>query len=387
VPRLTGPVARRLRGHDRGGVMALVAILLSSGALLAATAYAVDIGTLYAERSQLLSGANSAAMAAAQECTRPGGVCGSTAQVQPQLNGNAVDGKSDLDQLCGVDTFASSLGACSATTGAAQCVAAPPSNTSYAEVHAGTKMPDNDTVYPPSFAGAAVPGYTGTHVRACSRVAWGPPQGPYAPFALSKCQFDIITGGMATPGPKGFSDPYPTPSSAGSVVPIDFQEWNDPPTCGGFAYLNHPPGTCATAVSYGGNLQGTVDNNNGSSLANGNGCTSLMSPSPPSAAQPYLLIPIYTAVGPTNPGSGATTLNSIVGIAAFLITGRKLTNGVGSGSDWLTSPPNGQFCGPGTKPQSKCVRGYFVFVDIIDGSMPASGWHQTFGVSTFKTVG
>jgi hypothetical protein len=384
VPSLTG-LGRRLR-DDRGGVTALVAVLFSSGVLLLMTAYAVDIGTLYAERAQLVSGANSAAMAAAQECARPGGACGNPAQAQPLLDGNASDGTSHLVSLCGVDMSTGGLGACPSTAGASRCVVDPPSSTSYAEVHSGTRMRDGSFIYPPAFAGAVVPGYTGTEVKACSRVAWGPPQGPYAPFALSMCQFDNITGGMASPTSGGFNDPYPA-TSPSSVVPINFQEWNGT-GCGGFALLNHPVGTCGTGATYAGTLYGTVDNRRGNSLNSAGGCQSVVNDAESAAkGHPYLRIPIYTAVSVTDPDTGAATFTGIVGIAAFQLTGDKLNNGFGTATDWLTSPSNSTFCGPGTTPQSVCLRGYFLFVDIIDGTMPASGWPRTLGVSVFKTVG
>ena len=67
---------RRRAGGDRGAVTALVAILMSSGVLLGMTAYAVDIGTLYAYRDQALNAANAAALAAAELCNRPGTRCG-----------------------------------------------------------------------------------------------------------------------------------------------------------------------------------------------------------------------------------------------------------------------------------------------------------------------
>src|SRR2546427_6443660 len=251
MPRLTGFLGRRQR-RDEGGVTALVAVLLSGGVLLGMTAYAVDIGTLFAERSQLLNGANAAAMAAAQECTRPGATCGNPGQVQPLLNGNASDGTSRLVSLCGVDRSTHGLGACATTMGAAtHCITGPPNNTSYAEVHAGTRMPDGATIYPPAFAAATVPGYHGTDVRTCSRVSWGPPQGPYAAFTVSKCRFDQITGGLASPRSGGVNDPYPATSPLSEVV-ISLQEGNGSSTCGDFAYLNTTAGGCTTNASYGG---------------------------------------------------------------------------------------------------------------------------------------
>ena len=71
--RQGGDAVRRLEtagtaDGERGGISVLVAILMV--ALLGFAAVAVDVGMLYAERTQLRNGADAAAIAVAQKCAR-----------------------------------------------------------------------------------------------------------------------------------------------------------------------------------------------------------------------------------------------------------------------------------------------------------------------------
>jgi Flp pilus assembly protein TadG len=71
MQRLTLPWGRRLRG-ERGAAAVLFALVLVP--MLGFTAIAVDIGSVYAERSRLQTAADAAALAVAQDCAR--GNCG-----------------------------------------------------------------------------------------------------------------------------------------------------------------------------------------------------------------------------------------------------------------------------------------------------------------------
>jgi Flp pilus assembly protein TadG len=85
--------------HDgeRGAVSVIVALLLV--ALLGLGAVAVDVGMLYAERTQLRNGADAAALAIAQKCAKTAADpdCSSTSSIAAGLaNGNANDGLSNI---------------------------------------------------------------------------------------------------------------------------------------------------------------------------------------------------------------------------------------------------------------------------------------------------
>jgi Flp pilus assembly protein TadG len=392
----TGRLGRRLRNdRDRGAVAALVAILLSSGVLLGMTAFSIDLGTMYGERAQLISGANAAALTVAENCARPGQVCGSAFGqnvARSNANRNALDNAMTVDSICGRDLVSGRLGACSPPAGAGtHCVGTPPVGVSYAEVYTSTLTPDGSFVLPPVFAGAVVAGYRGAHIQACSRVAWGTPAGPYSALTVSQCQFTNLTTPAATRFPPSFPS---RPANAAAIeVAINMATpQSSGQACGGSLGVLNGGGCEVTNLTYGSNGTGQLNRNGTGNISPT--CQNVMSNNyfPPQSddLRPYLLMPIYSTINPLG-NSGNARFQNFVGVAAFQVTGYKFDNGPGTdagGRDWLgVSVSAGNYCGPGTNGQSRCIRGYFVSATILDGTWPATGWPQTYGASVFRTAG
>lgn len=87
--------AARLR-DEQGGVAVIVAVIMV--ALLAATALAIDVGAMYAERAQLQNGADAAALAVAGDCAD--GTCGNASSIaQRYADANANDGASAVSSV------------------------------------------------------------------------------------------------------------------------------------------------------------------------------------------------------------------------------------------------------------------------------------------------
>lgn len=211
MPRLTMVRSRpRPRGRgDRGGAAVLVSVLLAGGVLLGMTALVVDVGSLYAEREELLSGADAAAFAIALDCALDRADCGDADDTADEYAGrNARDGVSDAT-VCGNHPV---LDACTSGPGGGliDCLGERPTDgTAYVEVRTTTRLPDGSTLLPPSFAQTLVPGYQGATVGACSRVAWGAP-GDGLAVTISTCEFAKATEAgedLAEPPP-----PDPDPS-------------------------------------------------------------------------------------------------------------------------------------------------------------------------------
>jgi hypothetical protein len=371
-------VLARLGGHggDRGGVAVIVAVLLGGGVLLGMTAYVVDVGNLMSEREQLLSGADSAALSVAESCARVGGTCPDTNLATTQADRNAKDGVSDVDTgtPCGWETKGR-LPTCPApNTNLTACMNVPPPvGVSWVEVRTSTKLPDGTTVLPPSFAGAVLPGYHGSTVGACSRVAWGSPSGGLA-LTFSTCEWDNSTNNGTS-----FYAPPPSvpPASAEQAITVHQPHSN---TCGagpsgwdasgGFGWLDDPNSTCQVVVapdgSYGAKpgapasqpcktaLQDAYDN------------------------RTVLVLPVYDGVK----GTGQNTTYHISGYAGFVVTGYQLPGF--SAKSWLTGATD---CGGGGGGKSTtCVLGYFVGpLDLFTGQTPGPG--PNLGVTVFKTVG
>jgi hypothetical protein len=174
---------RRLQPHhrDRGAVAVLVAVLLGSGVLIGMAALAVDVGNLYAERAQLLSGADAAALRVAQVCADPttAADCAenpATELAENYANENANDGATEVAILCGrvADFRGCSEG--SPPEALTECIGPPPAEPiPYVEVHTSTLQSDGKTFLPPVFAQAVLGGGFKPTVQACARAAWGPP--------------------------------------------------------------------------------------------------------------------------------------------------------------------------------------------------------------------
>jgi Flp pilus assembly protein TadG len=399
VPRLTLPLQfgrRRGARGDHGAVAVLVAVLLAGGVLLGMAAYAIDVSLMYAERAQVLNAADAVAMAAAQECVRQTTNCQRQTPTEPQLvavaNGNAGDNAMSIDELCVKAQATGGPDPCTTPSGSAtRCLTDPPADVSYAQVLAGTKTADDKTVLPPVFAGAAVRGYTGAHVVACARVAWGPPQGPYAALTVSRDLLsDLVrtsVDGFQPAPPAGITD---TPGAVEQVINLQDAQDSAPADDGGLGYLNADPKnptSCLVDVASNADLPGKT-NNQANTMALPTGCDALIKKKEFAASsdpQPYLLMPVYNSEN-TLPTGEAQFMN-IYGIVAFRITGHQLSDTKPDPDVLIRDLPDDKFCGDKTTTADRCIRGYFVWANIIDGTLPAFGWPRTLGVATYKTVG
>ena len=385
MPRLTFRYDGRA-ATDRGAVAPLVAVLLAAGVLLGMGAWVVDLGLAYAERGQVVNAAGAAALAAAEHCVQPGSrTCGQPGAVQAVADANAHDGQMSIDTLCGVDRLGDQLNRCAAASGggAAQCLTAAPTGVSYVEVHAGTRTADGKSVLPPVFSQGA-----GPHVGGCARVAWGPPRGPYAGIGLSDCAFKATTDGIGdaagfqAPPPKNIPD-----ASVEHVIPLETPGGPGDDTCDDVVYYA-ADGNCRRQVDPNTQITGWVN-----PVAGGTpppGCAQLVRDKEVASyadPQPYLLMPIYSGYARDQVEADGKTTFRIVGIAAFRVTGDKLTADPPAGDVLDHSLSADDFCRAPATSATRCIRGYFVWAHIIDGRMPATGWTTNYGVAAYKTVG
>jgi hypothetical protein len=206
-------LTRFRRGRDRGAVAATVVVLLASGALLGFAALAVDVGVMYAEREELQSGADAAALAVAKACATASldGCIDGDPDSEPEVdvyetaqsyaNRNASDGRATVVEVCGRDPGRRLHSCSSQPTNLTKCIGPAP-ETPYVEVRLGTRTASGSTVLPPIFAQTVMG--TGTDVRVCARASFMLPNHDPLAFSLSLCEFeDATTGpgdGITTPG-------------------------------------------------------------------------------------------------------------------------------------------------------------------------------------------
>lgn len=178
MPRLTG---RRSRRRDRGAVAVLVAMLLGSGTVAGFGALTVDVGLIYAERAQMQTAADAAAIAVAKVCALRRPQCNG---IDMQFEGRAIAQQNvkneavEISQVCGKVRVGVPL----SSPAPIQACPAPPSNLTrclgsasgsgeYVEVWVRTSRSGGSTALPPVFAGA-VTGTDGVTVAACARASW-----------------------------------------------------------------------------------------------------------------------------------------------------------------------------------------------------------------------
>ncbi|WP_432393622.1 pilus assembly protein TadG-related protein [Pseudarthrobacter sp. L19] len=270
------------RDGEHGAIAVIVAVLMV--ALLGFAAIAVDVGMLYAERTQLSNGADAGAFAIAQKCAKnvndPN--CSATSSLPGILaNGNTGDGLSNIQSVA-LDTTNRTV---TVTAGAQEAGKAP------------NKV---------SLFFARVLGIKDASVTAAATVQWGSPvAGPTAfPIAFSVCQVnDHIGAGaqlLVSHGSKAETSCKYVPS--GQVVP------------GGFGWLKRPDGGCAGNVS----ASGWADGDPGNSYPNICNNQLISWASDIQAGKDVIvLLPIFDQVT----GTGTSVSYHLTSFAAFKVQG------------------------------------------------------------------
>ena len=306
-------IAARLKRED--GVVAVI-VAVAMVVLLGAAAFTVDIGSIYAERTQLQNGADAAAIAVAQGCAA--GVCGNMqATAQNLANRNSNDGASNVS------------------------VDLPQSN----QVHVKTWTRDAVTgAGALNLAFAPVLGTKTATVAAEATAGWGSPASGPADVALAfaPCVFQL-TGiiqviGFAGSGVNNCLGVSPS----GAILP------------GGFHWLADPTNTCSSQAST------TTGATNGSTGVSASGaCGDKLA----GLADRVVLLPVYSDMHGV--GSGATfTIN---GWAAFKLLG---WNFVGSGG---SSYNNKTYPGATCSGSCKGLIGQFISFVSLDTRFTTGG--------------
>ncbi|GAA3167724.1 hypothetical protein GCM10010466_67870 [Planomonospora alba] len=359
MPRLTRPrPARRTRRPacpprprgDAGGVAVLLCVLLAGGVLLGMGALVLDVGRLYAEREELQSGADAAALAVAEQCARDAGLCGPApaATARRYAGANASDGATAVEELCG-RTGRNGTGGLPACPPQADdltaCLGDVPATATYAEVRTLSLTAGGQTLLPPILARTLLgrDGYAGAEVRACARAAWGPPlRATGFGLTISLCEWRAATadGTAFAPAP-----PAAVPAAAEQVIRLHTTTAGTCPagpsggdSPGGFGWLDDFDGACSVTVAAGGTYGGDPG------VSPSQACRAALATARADRAVTYL--PVFREVT----ASGQNTMYTIEGFAPFVITGYAMT-----GASAPSSLTGQEHC----KGSDKCVYGYF----------------------------
>jgi hypothetical protein len=282
---------------------------------------------------------------------------------------NARDGYADAPTVCGRDG-GGPLNSCpgAGTENLADCLdVRSTAGLNYVEVRTATQTADG-TLLPPAFAAAVAPGYAGTRVGACARVAWAVPRAADLAFTISACEWRQATdnGTDYAPAPPATvreEDGYEqvllfrTPGGGGGC-PAGPSGWDRP---GVFGWMEGATGSCAMPF---------VPPLYLGDAAPSNACRDALA----SAREDrrVLFVPVYDVVF----GIGAFTTYRLYGMAAFVVTGFQIQSAREDSTITGRRP-----CGPG----QTCVSGYFVDV-VADLTGPVDDDLPYLGLVAVRTI-
>lgn len=309
--------------------------------LLGMAALAVDVGAMYVEKAQLQNGADAAALAIAQDCS--GGNCGVVADV----------GQFAADSNAGDETS----GVMSITFPAAGRVRV---QTNAREAVTGANH------FSLSFA--RVLGFESTEITAAATASWGAPTGGSTlPWTLSECVFrqSLSAPQLAQLNSTGnfVGDPRGTPRI---LLRYD-QDASSPgyPGCGvhdgyakgGFGWLDGSD--CAATVV----APGTVGADTGNNFPSD--CVDEL---PNLTSQP-IMIPLFSSSALT----GTRATYTLVGFAAFQVTGYKFAGG---NTHTLKDP-----LAPNCTGNCRGIQGFFTRFVSLDEGLTISPTATNYGAS------
>ncbi|MDT0167843.1 pilus assembly protein TadG-related protein [Pseudarthrobacter sp. BRE9] len=315
---------KSMKVNERGAASVIVAIVLV--VLLGFAALAVDVGAMYAEKAQLQNGADSAALAVANQCAK--GSCGNTTDTGDLFaNSNANDGSSGAT------------------------VTFPNSTTVHVETKARAAGSTTDGF---GLFFARVMGFNNTQIHATAEASWGSVSGATSfPWTISDCvfkkylsasqlnEFNSTGTFTGTPTPTHILLRYDTntPAYSGCAVQNGYAP-------GGFGWLN-TGSDCKATIDAGTTVVGT---NPGNDLPN------VCSTMPSLIMNEPILVPVFSSAVPL--ANGNNTKYTIVGFLAFKVTGYKFSGNVAS-PDPLAPSCSGNCRG---------IQGYFTrFVSLAEG--------------------
>ena len=288
---------------QKGAASIMVAVLVV--ALLGCAALAVDVGAMYSEKAQLQNGADFSALAVAEDCGN--GDCGDFMATGNELaNGNANDSSSGIAAI----TF-------------------PDANTVRVEANAREAGVTDGRI---SLFFARVLGIDAAQITAVAEASWGAPSAATTlPWTVSECVFKqlLTPSQLSSLSSTGNFTGYPsdehillrydenTPTFPGCAAQNGYRP-------GGFGWLETTSG-CSTYID----LSATVNGQPGNHFPNDKGPVKACDELHTTIMDEPALIPLFD----NTTGNGDNTVYSLIGFAAFQVTGYKF-----SGSDEHNDP-------------------------------------------------
>ena len=330
VARLKSRTARK-HDSEHGAAAIIVAVLMVT--VLGFAAIAVDVGAMYAEKAQIQNGADATALAIAGDCAK--GLNCTTAMA---ASSNRLADSNANDGATGV-----------------QSVSQPNPST----VRVVTNARDTAGTNSFSLFFARVLGLDTSQITATAEASWGPPsKGTSIPWTVSECVYKKYLS------PSQLSQLNSTGNFTGDPIPTHIllrYDENTPTVDGCAAQNGYQPGgfgwlqtdtACTTNID----LALDVSGQPGNHFPNATACDTLLA----TLMDEPALIPLFDSAT----GNGNNAIYSLVGFAAFKVTGYRFSGSVAV-NDSLAPSCTG-YC--------RGLQGYFLrFVSIQEGMQLSSG--------------
>ncbi|MFJ6079092.1 pilus assembly protein TadG-related protein [Pseudarthrobacter sp. NPDC092419] len=336
-----GPGTFATRKDNERGAAAVV-VAFSMVVLLGFAALAVDVGAMYAEKTQLQTGADATALAIAGDCAK--GISCPTAMTDP---GNRLADDNANDGFSGVFSVTQP----SATSVRVETNAQP----------AGS-ADDSFTLY---FARAL--GHEATSIHAVAEASWGAPsRATTLPWTISQCVFEQYLS------PSQLAELNSTGSFTGDPIPTHIllrydENTPDYPGCapqngyaeGGFGWLDRDSG-CTADIDI---AASEIGNDPGNDFPSE--CTSIIS----TLLDDPILVPIFS----TATGTGQHATYGLTGFIAFQVTGYKF----GGGPSLTNLDP----AAPSCNGNCRGIQGFFTRYVTLEEGLAASGGTPNYGAT------
>lgn len=327
--------------NERGAAAVIVAFTLVI--LLGFAALAVDVGAIYAEKTQLQTGADATALAIAGECAK-----GTSCPVAMEDQGNWLADANANDDSTGVFS-----------------VTQPSATTVRVETNAQAAGSTDD-----SFAlfFARVLGKETTVIHAVAEASWGAPSAATTlPWTISQCVFEqyLTPSQLAELNSTGnfTGDPIPThillrydenaPDYPGCVPQNGYAE-------GGFGWLDRDDG-CTADIDI---SASEIGNDPGNDFPNE--CTGMLA----TLMDDPILVPIFS----TATGTGQHATYGLTGFIAFQVTGYKF----GGGPALTNLDP----AAPSCTGNCRGIQGFFTRYVSLEEGLATSGGNPNYGATS-----
>lgn len=328
------------KDHERGAAAVVVAV--STVVLLGFAALAVDVGAMYAEKTQLQTGADATALAIAGECAQ--GISCPAAMSDP------------ANRLADANSNDGSSGVFSVTQPSATSVRVE------TNAQAAGSTEDSFALY---FARAF--GTESSVIHAAAVATWGAPSAATTlPWTISQCVFEQYLS------PSQLAELNSTGSFSGDPIPTHIllrydENTPDFPGCtpqngyaeGGFGWLDRDTG-CSADIDIEASETG---NDPGNDFPNE--CMGIL----PSLMEEPILVPIFS----TATGNGQHATYALTGFVAFQVTGYKF----GGGPSLTSLDPDAPSC----TGNCRGIQGFFTRFVSLDEGLATSGGAPNYGAT------